>query len=108
MAAEQVTDELKTNTNESMEMNEKKIRPYVHEIQLNIGNEKWARILAHSVSVDKEVNPNNFQRQIVQQNDKIIVYFEASKWKWLRVGIQSFCNNIQLCLQTIQMFENYY
>lgn len=41
---------------------------------MNIGNEKWAKILVNSISVDKEVNPDNFQRQIMLQNDKIIVY----------------------------------
>ena len=46
----------------------------ISNITINIGNEKWAQILVNSISVDKEVNPDNFQRQIIQQNEKIIVY----------------------------------
>eukprot|EP01083_Nonionella_stella_P173292 597458_1 len=93
---------------ESMETEEKEISlPYTHKITMQIGNTKWAQILANSVSVDKEVNSSNLRRQITQQNDIITVNFQATKWKWLRVGIQSFYDNIQLCLRTIQTFENY-
>ena len=48
------------------------------KITMNIGNEKWAQILVNSISVDKEVNPDNFQRHIIQENDKIIMYVICS------------------------------
>ena len=76
-------------------------------MRLNTGNEKWAQIVVNSISVDKEVSPDNFQREIILEKDTIIVNFKATKWKWLRVGIQSFYDNVELCLQTIQTFENY-
>ena len=74
---------------------------------MKIGNAKWAEILVNSVSGDKEVNPEIFQRTMTLNDDVISVHFCATQWKWLRVGIQSFYDNMQLCLQTIQTFENY-
>ena len=39
-------------------------------------------------------------------NDDILnVIFQANQWKWLRVGIDSFYSNLNLCLQAIQEFE---
>ena len=51
---------------------------------IRMGSEKWAKIVSAAVSVDKLVNPDNLQRQIVCQNDIITVHFQATKWKWLR------------------------
>ena len=77
------------------------------DLTIRVGNAKWAQILVNSVSVDKLVSPDNLYRQIRCNQDTITVHFQATQWKWLRVGVQSFYDNLQLCLQTIRTFENY-
>lgn len=80
---------------------------YTHEIYIKTGNIQWTQMIALSLMPDKELNDNKSSKIMTFDEDLIHVVFKAIDWKTLRVSISSFYTNVELCLKTIEKFENY-
>ena len=98
--------EMDNKENDKMEIDNKKKFGYFHELSIQCGKDKWAEMIAKSISVGGNFN-NNVTREITVTNDTINVKIEATKWKWLRVSIDSFYADVLLCLDAIKNFSNF-
>lgn len=78
-----------------------------HKVELTVpfDNIEHARAVHDSLSPDPDLKPSEFCKRLeLQDNGVLLVHFEATTVRSLRVGVNSFMDVLQEALECISLF----
>lgn len=78
-----------------------------HKVDLEVPlNGNQAQIIARTLSPDQEVKPHEFSKTLKAEGSVLHAHFEAVSVRSLRVGVNSFMDNLLECLETLDTFTS--
>lgn len=98
------TDAAVIVSNTSLETAGVSTKPFTCALSVNLGSESYAAMVKNTLSVDKELRPNDVHKTFKISDSTLTIDFAATDVRFLRSAVGAMCDLLKLAVETLEMF----